>query len=196
MKLDCWIADQIVDELNMIGMSKNRIIAKTDQEASIVELQTEIARRRFDIGKSLENSKVGDSNSNGKVERAIRDVGNMIRTLKSALSENSNMTLNLDMNIVPWMVRHAAYLITRCRVRSCGKTSVQLIEGQKSLTKLVPFGETVMFKNPKTSQAVGSFEETWETGVCVGTTILDGESPVSKFSLVNSSVFEPRMPKV
>ena len=62
-------------------MGKNRVIAKTDQEASVVKSQTEIARRRAEIGNSLENSKVGDSNSNGKVERAIRDVGNMVRKL-------------------------------------------------------------------------------------------------------------------
>ena len=89
---DPWIAEQIVDDLNTIGMGNNRIIVKTDQEASIVEMQSEIARRRSDVGTSLENSKVGDSNSNGKVERAIRDVGSMVRTLKSALTENANMT--------------------------------------------------------------------------------------------------------
>ena len=33
-----------------------------------------------------------------------------------------------------------------------------------------------MFKIPKTLQAVGSFEERWETGVWVGTTIRDGMS--------------------
>ena len=97
---------------------------KTDQEASIVELQTEIARRRVDVGTSLANSKVGDSTSNGKVERTIRDVGNMVRTLKLALFEKSGMTITFDVNIVPWMVRHASYLITRCRVRSCGKTAL------------------------------------------------------------------------
>ena len=35
---DPWIADQIVDDLNTIGMGRNRIIVKTGQEASIVEL--------------------------------------------------------------------------------------------------------------------------------------------------------------
>ena len=65
--------------------------------------------------------------------------------------------------IVPWMVRHTACLIIRCRARSCGKTSLQLIKSRKSLTELVPFGETVKFKIPKTSQAVGIFEERWET---------------------------------
>ena len=82
------------------------------------------------------------------------------------------------MSIVPWMVRHAAYLITRCRVRECGKKSLQLIKGRKSLSELVPFRETVMFKIPKTAQAVGSFEERWETGVWIGTTIRDGMSLV------------------
>ena len=69
------------------------------------------------------------------------------------------MTIRLDLNIVPWMVRHAAYLITRCRVWSCGKTLLQLIKGWKSLMELVPFGETVMLKSPKASHAVGSVEE-------------------------------------
>ena len=53
---------------------------------------------------------------------------------------------------------------------------MQLIKGRKSLTALVPFGETVMFKIPKTAQAVGSLEDRWETGVWVGTTIRDGMS--------------------
>ena len=173
---DHWVADQIVDDLNTIGMAKDRIIVKSDQEASIVELQSEIARRRSDVGTSLENSKVGDSNSNGKVERAIRDVGNMVRTLKSALALNIGTAVSLDMTIVPWLVRHAAYIITRCRVRSCGRTSLQMMKGRKSLTELVPFGETVMFKISKTSQAVGSFVERWESGVWIGTTIRDGMS--------------------
>ena len=50
------------------------------------------------------------------------------------------------------------------------------MEGRKSLTELVSFGGTVTFKIPKTSQAVGSFEERWETGAWVGTTIRDGMS--------------------
>ena len=98
---DPWIADQIIDDLNTIGMGKNQIIVKNDQEASVVELQTESARRRAHIGTSLESSKVGHSNSNGIVERPIRVVGHMVSSLKSALSQNSGMTLSLDMNIVP-----------------------------------------------------------------------------------------------
>ena len=53
---------------------------------------------------------------------------------------------------------------------------MQSIKGRKSLTELVPFGEKVMFKIPKTAQAVASFEDRWETVVWVGTTIRDGMS--------------------
>ena len=120
---DSWIADQLVDDIVTVGMAKERIIVKSDQEASIVELQGEIAKRRNSIGTGLENSKVGDSNSNGKIERAIRDVENMIRTLRSALSASIGEPIKLNMAIVPWLVRHAAYIITRCRVRSDGKNS-------------------------------------------------------------------------
>ena len=56
---DPWIADQVFDDLNTVGLAENRIIVKTNQESAIVELQTEIARRRGDIGTSIENSKVG-----------------------------------------------------------------------------------------------------------------------------------------
>ena len=86
---DPWIAGQLVDDLCTVGMARERIVVKSDQESSIVELQLEIAKLRgfgdYGVGTGVENSKVGDSDSNGKIERAIRDVGNMVRTLRSAL---------------------------------------------------------------------------------------------------------------
>ena len=176
------MVDQLVDDLNTIGLAGERVIIKSDQEASITELQSEIAKRRTTVGTGVENSKVGDSNSNGKIERAIRDVKNMIRTLRSSLSASIGTSVKLDMKIVPWLVRHASYLITRCRVRSHGKTALQLMKGRTSLTELVPFGETVMFKVPKTGHAIGSFEDRWESGIWLGCTIRDGMTLVGTSS--------------
>ena len=96
------------------GLAKERVLVKSDQEASIVELQTQIAKRReyadYGIGTGIENSKVGDSNSNGTIERAIRDVGNQVRTFRSALESKVGKKLHLSMTIVPSMIRHAAYV--------------------------------------------------------------------------------------
>ena len=171
---DPWVADQISDDLNTVGLAGESIIMKSGQEASIVELQGEIARRRGSPGTGIENSKVGDSNSNGKIERAIRDVENMIRTFRSALSANFGEDVKLSWSIVPWMVRHASYVITRCRVRAHGKTAMQVMKGRTALSELVPFGEVILFKVPKTGEAVGSFEDRWESGVWLGCTIRDG----------------------
>ena len=48
------------------------------------------------------------------------------------------------------------------------------MKGRVSLTELVPFGEVVMFKVPKTGDALGSFEDRWQQGVWLGCTIRDG----------------------
>ena len=36
------------------------------------------------------------------------------------------------------------------------------------------FGERILFKIPKTGQAVGSFEDRWEEGIWLGCTVRDG----------------------
>ena len=109
---DPWIADQTVDDLRTVGLTTERVVVTSDQEASLVELHGEIAEKRgcedYGIGTGMENSKVGDSNSNGNIERAIRDVGNLVRTLRSALEEKIGEKITLGSAIVPWMIRHAA----------------------------------------------------------------------------------------
>ena len=60
-----WLAQQVVDDIETVGLSKERIITKTDQEPSIVQLQQEVAKYRKEIGTAFENSRVGDSDSNG-----------------------------------------------------------------------------------------------------------------------------------
>ena len=175
---DPWVAEQLVDDMCTVGMARERVVIKSDQEAAIVELQSEVAKRRnyndYGVGTGIENSKVGDSNSNGKIERAIRDVKNMIRTHRSALEASIKTKVTLSCKILPWLVRHAAYIITRCRVRAHGKTALQVMKGRVSMTELVPFGETVMFKIPKTGASIGSFEDKWDEGIWLGSTIRDG----------------------
>ena len=100
----------------------------------------------------------------------------MKRTSTPVLSENTGMAVKLDMDIVLRLARHAAYLIKRCGISNCGRTSLQMMGGRKSLTEFVPFVETVMFKFPKVAQAVGSFEERSESGAWIGTTIRDDMS--------------------
>ena len=176
---DPWIVEQIVEDLETIGLTEERLVLKTDQESSITDLQKEIALARKGHGTAIENSRIGDSNSNGRVERAIQDVEGLIRTLRSATEEKIGVRIELSDSIVPWLVRHAGAIITMCRIRSNGRTAYQLMKGRRSNAKLVNFAESVMFKIPKTSQRVGKFEDRWEIGIWVGITMRTGEHLVA-----------------
>ena len=174
-----WLAPKICDDLATVGVGKGRIIIKTDQEPATVGLQNAIAKTRAEAGTTLDQSRVGDSDSNGKIERAIRKLKGLIRTLRSALETELGHKLNIDSPIMPWLVRHAAYLITRSEVKEDGKTALQRMKGRRSTGVLTNFGETVLFKVPKTNVDIGDFEDRFAEGIWVGLTVRSGEHVVA-----------------
>ena len=173
-----WLSEQIVKDLETIGLRDERLILKADQESSITDIQRAVARMRKGYGTAIEQSRVGDSNSNGRVERAIQDVKGLTRTLRSALEENIKAPIRLDDAVVPWMVRHAAHLINISRIRADGRTAWQKMKGRRSNGSIQEFCEAVLFKVPKTHRRVGSFEDRWELGCWLGCVSRSGEQLV------------------
>ena len=106
--------------------------------------------------------RIGDSNSNGRAERAVQDVKGLIKFLKSALETNLGEMVSLEDPVVPWLVRHAGHITTLSRLRKNGCTAYQMMKGRRSSAKIVNFAETVMFKIPKTQSRVGEFEDRWD----------------------------------
>ena len=105
-----------------MGLRNDRIVVTSDQEVAIVDAARGIARSRAsDYGTALENSAVGNPDSNGTIERAIQDVEAQIRVLRAALEDRISAKIKLASSIVPWLIRHAACLITRYRIRPQGK---------------------------------------------------------------------------
>ena len=51
--------------------------------------------------------------------------------------------------LVPWIVRHAGEVITRCRMDSSGRTPYFKLKGTNPSTRLLPFGEKVLFQPVK-----------------------------------------------
>ena len=164
-----WVVSQVAEDLDTVGLRNDRVIIKSDQEVSIIDVARAVAEvRATQHGTAIENSSVGDSDSNGTIERAIQDVEQQVRVLRAALEIRINRKVRLIEAVVPWMIRHAACLITRCRIRPCGKTSYQLMKGRKSNAKLAEFGEIVHFRIPKTPLMPGKFEDLLSEGVWLG----------------------------
>ena len=81
---ETWLSTQILEDLETVGLQGEKIVLKNDQEPSIVDVAHDIARgRQSAFGTALENSAVGELDSNATVERAIQDVEGQVRTRRS-----------------------------------------------------------------------------------------------------------------
>ena len=81
-----WIVKRIMEDINSLGYGDIGIIVKSDQEPAITEIQEAVKKERSTRAPTvLINSPVGESQSNGVVERRIQKVQGQIRTLKAAM---------------------------------------------------------------------------------------------------------------
>ena len=130
--MEPWVVKQLLYDMETVGLNNERIVVKVDQEASIKELQKAIANARGGET-ALEEARVGDSNSNARIEVAVQEEDNMTRVLKSALEERIKSPIKLDHPVVPWLIRHAAANITRHKIRQNGRTAFQQMKGYKGV---------------------------------------------------------------
>ena len=84
---------------------------------------------------------VGESQTNGIIERAAGLVAGQARTLKAALEHRIETRFPPDARILCWLVEFAAYLMNRCDTGSDGKTPLHLLHGRKDNTPILEFGE-------------------------------------------------------
>ena len=61
---------------------------------------------------SFEHSPVAEHQSNGVAERAVKTVQGQVRTMKMALEARISEKVVETYDLIPWMVRHAAMLVT------------------------------------------------------------------------------------
>ena len=95
-------------------MSRIEDDAQIHDEQSVTALLKEVVRQRESVsGTAVEESAVGESDTNASVERAIQDVEVQTRTLRAGVERKIGRRIKLGDEVTPWMVRHAACLITQ-----------------------------------------------------------------------------------
>ena len=75
------VVDHFIGDLSACGLYRARIVVTNDQEPAILKVQDENNLRRREKGadETAEgNSRVGDSASNGRVERCVQDLGGQV----------------------------------------------------------------------------------------------------------------------
>ena len=109
------MVQQVCDDLETIGLKNERLVLKSDQESSIVDvIKKEILKARgCEYGTAMDNSRVGDSDSNGTIENAVGSVEGVARTLRIAPEEKVKQKVLATDPIMPWLIRHPGHIITR-----------------------------------------------------------------------------------
>ena len=101
---------RVAQDIKNFGYRK--IIFKSDQEPAILALKDEV-RRALDQDVIMEASPVGESQSNGRVENAVRRVKGQVRTRKEAPDYRYKARIPATHSVLSWIPRQAAATLTR-----------------------------------------------------------------------------------
>ena len=160
-------------EIDLAGL--RRIVIKSDQEPALNELLRAVkAERPEELETQPEESPVGESKSNGEIERAIQTVQGQVRTIKLSVQKRYGCNIREDHPIWPWLVMYSALLLNICVVGDDGRTAYERRKGRKFKRQLPEFGECIRYLRPE-SVGVDKSDPRWEEGVFAGPRIESGE---------------------
>ena len=172
------------------GMSNFTFMS--DQEGAIrvmIDEAIHVTRGRGEwVGGVPENSPVGESQSNGRAERAVQALEDQVRTLLGELEDRLSVQFKSGDAILSWLVEYAAVLINKYHpVEATGLTAYQHLHGQPAGERLAYFGERLFFLTPKRRRS--NLDLRWSVGVYLGTLMTSSEAIVG---LPNGDVVRTR----
>ena len=148
----------------------SHIAYRSDQEPALRALFeaafTAANRHGQEIQMVPEASSVGESQSNGKAEAAVKMVEDMLRTYKAALETRIQAKVDVHSPVFHWLLEHVSSIHNRVVCNEDGRTPFETIHGQRWRGKMVEFGEMVHYFVPKKLRAKMSLR--WRFGTFVG----------------------------
>ena len=149
------------------------LFVQTDGEPAIKALaaavKSELARKSGVEQVILRNSPPGSHASNGATENTVKIVAGLSRTLREHLTEKTGLKITTQSAILPWMVRHAAYLQGRiARKQINGRTAYEDLKLTKFKGTLLELGESVIARQAGEHSA--KLQSHWFEGVWLGRT--------------------------
>ncbi len=88
---------------------------------------------------------MGESQSNGEVEQAVKAVQGEARTIRDALETRIGRRLDHNHHALPWLIRHAADCISRRQVGRDGKTPIERLRGRAIHRPTFEVGEKLLY---------------------------------------------------
>ena len=147
-KLDPWIGSWKKHHAEVLGPRwRNRW-----RNYNEVGWRTSVAGRpkcHYEIPWSDSNSSwpaKGEKAENGLIEEAGKTIREFVCTSISQIGYGIDDSLELDLDIIPWIVRWAAICYSRYAVGKDGRTSYERLRGRACKAIVVSMGEKVWYK--------------------------------------------------
>ena len=99
----------------------DKIVLRTDQEVSIIDLFKRVAKERGASKTILETAPRSESKANGEGENAVQSIEQMVRTYMIDLQERCGEELSVDDAFYAWLVEHACDMTNKFVVRKARK---------------------------------------------------------------------------
>ena len=175
------IEQQILRDLEKWGM-RGVITWKSDSEPALLDLMKGVARRREAANPQAriipETSPPGDSKANGRAERGVQALEEMVRVLRSQLEDRLGVILPIFHAATTWMIEHAADLITKYQVGQDGMTPFERLRGRAYRGEVFGFGQCVLRRVTGKVQG-GVMEPRWKPAVWLGKRFVTDEHVIS-----------------
>ena len=91
------------------------------------------------------------SPSMGPVETMNKELCGLMTCFRIYLREKAKMEITTECPLLPWLVRHCGWNLSRCAVRADGSTWYTRLKGRERTSGIAIFGEAIWYKMPKTA---------------------------------------------
>ena len=144
------------------------LVCKSDQEHALVAQIEKIVDtlRRDGVQVALEQSPVGESQSNGIAARKIQAVEDPLRTMRAALQGRLKMQIPMRHPIMQWVMENVGSVMNHYVMGNDGLTAYQRLHGRRADSKAVEFGEHVFYHVPKKLRS--KMQLRWRIGIYMG----------------------------
>ena len=89
--------------------------------------------------------------------------GPFVRCFRIFLREKAKMEITTESPLLPWLVRHCGWILSRYAVRADGMTGFSRLKGREYTSGIAIFGEAIWYKLPKTA-----LDNRWRTAIWLG----------------------------
>ena len=153
---------------------RTRLFFMSDQENAVKNL-VDITRDIRTHETAVINTPKGSSASAGGIERASYEVEKQIRTLRSRFEENYEESVGLDHKMLPFLVRHCAWVTTHYQVKSDGQTPCERLRGRPYQGQVAEIAEVVHFIDPGKAADMPKLDDRWNLGLWLGKSLASDE---------------------